>query len=104
MMADTHENNSIKKISAEDVFKPTRGDAVHTGIKVGLETIPLFGSLAAELYELKFAAPATERAQAFFQALAKDVEKLQEKFEDFNFEELAENEVFKTTVILATEA
>jgi hypothetical protein len=48
VMSDTQDNNSKFDISPEDVFKPTKADAAHSGLKLALSTLPL----ASDIFEL----------------------------------------------------
>ena len=50
-MADAQENHSNTEISAEDVFKQTKTDALYNAFKTGLSSgIPVFGGVAAEVF------------------------------------------------------
>lgn len=99
-MTSAEENNAHLEISPEEAFKLTRADALHTGVKAGLSTLPVVG----DIFELLIASPASKRRDAFLISLYDGLKRLEAQVEDFNLESSLENEVLQTTVIQATQA
>lgn len=99
-MSDSEENHDQLEISPEEVFKLTRADALHTGVKAGLSTLPVVG----DIFELLITSPASKRRDAFLISLYESLNRLEAQVNDFNLESALENEVIQTTVIQATQA
>ena len=103
-MSDTQETDAKFDISAEDVFKPTKGDAAYRGLKIGLGGIPVFGGVAAELFGSFIAEPQAKRLEAFLISVDEGLKTLEEKVEGFSIDKLVENEIFVSTTIQAYQA
>lgn len=84
--------------------KPTKGDAAHTMAKAGLSAIPIVGGPAAEIFSAIIVPPLTRRRDAWVESIATTLKELEKKVDGFKIEDLANNELFITTVMHATQA
>lgn len=79
----------------------TKGDYAHALVKSGIASIPFVGGPAAELFQLVIAPPLVRRRDEWLNAIAADLEEMQR--DSVKLEDLAQNEVFITTVCHATQ-
>lgn len=85
----------------EKQLKPTKGDVGHAIAKSVLSAIPVVGGSAAEIFSLILEPPITKRRDEFLISVYKELKSLNEKFEDFNIEELVKDDIFITSLIHA---
>ncbi|QWU17379.1 hypothetical protein [Paenibacillus sophorae] len=79
------------------------GDYVHSVVRTGLSAIPIIGGGASELFSLLIAPPVSKRRDRWLVKVAEGIEELKEKIHEFDINSLAENEVFITTVLQASQ-
>lgn len=103
-MANDHSDDSKRDFSPEEMLKPTKIDAAHKGVRTALATVPVLGGLAAEIFDSLIIAPVSKRRDEFLIIVYEGLKRLEEKYDDFSIEGLAENETFQSTVIQATQA
>ena len=84
--------------------KAGAGDVVHTLAKAGLSAIPTVGGPAAELFSSIIIPPLSRRRDEWIESIAEGLEALEEKIDDFNIDSLAQNDMFITTVMHASQA
>jgi len=84
--------------------KRSGGDFVHSLVKAGLAGIPSLGGSTAEIFSLIIVPPLSKRRDEWVESIAEGLNLLEEKVEGFKIEELANNDVFITTVAHATQA
>lgn len=92
-------NGYMDTSDAQKKLESSPADAMHKGITVGLNTIPIFGGLAAEIFSAIIAPPIEKRRDEFILALGEGLEALEKKYEDFNIKSVLENEDFNTTLL-----
>jgi len=80
------------------------GDYAHAGVKAGLSTAPFLGGPLAEFFSIVVAPPLEKRRTAWLVEIFSRLKSLEEKVEGFKIENLAENEVFISTLLYATQA
>ena len=85
--------------------KPKAGgrDVAYTLAKVGLSAIPIFGGPATEILSAVITPPLARRRDAWLESIARCLKELEEKFDGFTIESLAQNEEFITTFIQASQ-
>lgn len=88
----------------DDLSKPKAGvlDTVHTGAKVVLSLIPGVGGLAAEGFSALITPPIEKRRDQWIESIGNRLRELEDKFESFSIQELSENELFISVLILAS--
>ena len=91
-----------RKPSVPKLFVQTRADHIRTLTKATLQNIP-FGGTLAELYNVIFGSPITDRRDEFLYLVLHNIEDLRETVQGFNPYNLAENEAFKSTFLHAIE-
>jgi len=94
-------------MSDSDITKKPKakvGDAGHTIAKAVLSAIPYLGGPAAELFAAVVTPPLTKRRDEWVESIATELKKLEEKIDGFKIENLAQNEIFITTVMQATQS
>jgi len=84
--------------------KAGAGDVVHTIAKAGISAIPMVGGPAAELFSSIIIPPLSRRRDEWIESIAEGLEALEEKIDDFNIDSLAQNDMFITTVMHASQA
>lgn len=83
--------------------KPGVKDAAHTAGKVVFSLIPGIGGAAAEIFSTVIVPPLTKRRDEWIESIANGLKELEEKDEGFKIEELANNDMFITTVMHASQ-
>ena len=83
---------------------PTAGDAAHTVVKAGLAAIPIVGGPAAEIFAAIVVPPLTKRRDEWVRLIAEALKELQRRVDGFSVEALAQNDVFVTTLLNASQA
>jgi hypothetical protein len=81
----------------------TAGDYVHGIAKAALSAVPIVGSPAAELFALVLAPPLEKRRESWLQELYESLKRLERQESGFKMNDLANNEVFVSTTIQATQ-
>jgi len=79
------------------------GDYAHAGIRAGLSTAPFLGGPLAEFFSIVIAPPLEQRRDAWMVEIYSRLKQLEEKVEGFRIENLAQNEVFVSTLFSATQ-
>jgi hypothetical protein len=87
----------------EEDLKRSKGDVVHTVTKGVLSLMPIAGGTAAEFFNEVIAPPISRRRDQWLIEIAKAINKLNERVEGFEIEDLSENETFITTIMHATQ-
>lgn len=82
---------------------PSAGDYAHAGIRAGLSTAPFLGGPLAEFFSMVIAPPLEQRRDAWMVEIYSQLKQLEEKVEGFRIENLAQNEVFISTLLSATQ-
>jgi len=80
------------------------GDYAHAGVRAGLSTAPFLGGPLAEFFSVVVAPPLEKRRTAWLVEIFSRLKMLEEKVEGFKIENLAQNEVFISTLLYATQA
>lgn len=83
--------------------KPGPGDVAHTAGKAAFSLIPGIGGAAAELFSKFVVAPISKRQEEWILSIAKALQALEEKVENFKIENLVENETFITALMHASQ-
>ena len=83
--------------------KKSKGDVVHKAAKIVLSGIPWVGGPVAELFNIVIAPPIAKRLDKWLESIYEELKMLEEKVKGFSIESLAENEMFITTVMHATQ-
>jgi hypothetical protein len=83
--------------------KPTKADAAYSLAKVGLSAIPVLGGTAAEIFSVVIAPPIAKRTVEWIESISERLKNLEKTVDGFKLENLAENEVFTTVVLQATQ-
>ncbi len=78
-------------------------DAAHMLAKAGLSIVPLVGGSIAELFEYIISPPIAKRRDEWVEGIAQQLKKLEEKVDGFRFEDIAQNEVFVTSFLQASQ-
>ncbi len=86
----------------EEDLKPSTGDYVYQGVKAGLSTIPVYGGAVTNLLSNIIPAPLERRRTKWFLDFDKRLQLLEEKVEGFSSKGLAENEIFISMFLYAT--
>lgn len=84
--------------------KQTAGDVRQALAKGALSGVPFVGGLASEIFNLVIAPPLTKRRDEWMNSIAEGLKKIEEKVEGFKIENLAQNQMFITTVMHASQA
>jgi hypothetical protein len=84
--------------------KPSSGDVIHTVAKAGLSAFPIIGGPAAEIFSTIITPPLAKRRDEWIESIAKGLQELEEKVDNFNIKALSQNEMFITTVMHASQA
>jgi len=79
------------------------GDYAHAGVKAGLSTAPFLGGPLAEFFSVVVAPPLEKRRSEWLIEIFSRLKMLEEKVEGFKIESLAQNEVFISTLLYATQ-
>jgi len=87
----------------KEIPKESKGDIIHKLVKGAISGAPLGGGLAAEFFELVIKPPYTKRFKRWMESVAEAFKKLEEEVEGFKIENLANNEMFTTTILHATQ-
>ena len=85
----------------EQTLKTTGTDIAHSLLKGGIGTIPIIGSLAAEIFGLVVTPPLEKRRAEWMNDIAVKLKELVDK-KVINFEELQGNEQFIDVMLQAT--
>lgn len=80
------------------------GDYVHSLIKTGLSSVPVIGGVASELFSFLLSPPISKRRDKWLIQLAEGMEELKNNKPEFDIASLADNDIFITTVLHATQA
>jgi hypothetical protein len=81
----------------------TKGDIARDVGRAAVSLVPVVGGPAQVVFENVFTAPLEKRKQAWLEQLAIAVEELQARIKDLTPEKLAENEVFVTVTMQASQ-
>jgi hypothetical protein len=96
---------TIEKIH-EDIkedLEPSAGDYAHAGVRAGLSIAPFLGAPLAEFFSMVIAPPLEKRRDAWLVEIFSRLKNLEERVDGFKLENLAENEVFISTLLYATQ-
>lgn len=91
-----------KKEDTAIVPKSSAGDIAHLLARAGLSMVPVFGGAAKEVFAAIVAPPIVKRREEWMEEIGRRLKELEEKIHGFKVENLAENQVFVTTVMYAT--
>lgn len=80
------------------------GDYAHAGMRAGLSTAPFLGGPLAEFFSVVIAPPLEKRRTAWLVEIFSRLKILEGKIEGFKIENLAQNEIFISTLLYATQA
>lgn len=83
--------------------KKSAADVAYTVVKAAVSAVPVAGGSAAELLGLIFGPPLERRREQWLEQLAHAIKEVNDKVADLTPEKLAEDEVFITTALHATE-
>jgi len=97
-MKNEEKDRNIK----EDLVLST-GDYAHSGVRAGLSTAPFLGGPLAEFFSLIITPPLEKRRTEWLIDIFTRLKQLEEKVEGFKIENLAENEIFISTLLYATQ-
>lgn len=86
------------------VPEPTLGDYGHTAARALISAVPTIGGPAAELFTLIIAPPLTKRRDRWMKDVTDLLLELISRVDAIRLEELAEDEVFISTLLQATQA
>ncbi len=87
----------------EKNLAPSAGDYAHTGVRAGLSTAPFLGGPLAEFFSMIITPPLEKRRTEWLIDIFTRLKQLEEKVEGFKIENLAENEIFISTLLYATQ-
>ncbi len=79
-------------------------DWLHAVVKGGLAGVPIVGGVASEAFGLLLSPSLQRRRDEWFQQLADGLAEVRAKVDKFDLERLAEDEMFVTSVVNATQA
>ena len=82
--------------------KRSPDDYIHTFARSLISAIPVVGGAGAELFSMVIAPPIEKRRDEWMNDIAERLTRLEELYEEFSVQSLANNEVFITTVLHAT--
>lgn len=85
-------------------LKPSTGDYAHAGVRAGLSITPYLGSPLKEFFSIVIAPPLEKRRNEWLIKIYSRLKKLESQIEDFKIENLAQNEIFISTLLYATQA
>ncbi len=91
--ADTQADDT----NIQNPLAPTRADAIHTGVKIGVASLPVFGGLAAELFDAVITPPISKRRDALLIAVYEGLKELEKRTSSFKIDDLSKNEAFIST-------
>ena len=97
----SHESSGEEKTVERP--KPAKADAAYALAKVGLSVIPVLGGTAAEIFSAVIAPPITKRTIEWIESISEKLKDLEKTVNGFKLENLAENQVFTTVVLHATQ-
>lgn len=79
----------------------SEGDALHALAKAGISSLPILGSVAAEIFQWVMQPPLERRRSEWMQAVGVKLQELEDQ-QGVNLEELGQNEQFVSAVMHAT--
>lgn len=79
----------------------SEGDALHALAKAGISSLPIIGSVAAEIYQLVVQSPRERRLVGWMQAVFEKLQELEER-QGIDLAALGQNEEFVSAVMYAT--
>lgn len=82
------------KDAVEKDLKNTSGDYVHSVVNAAVSSIPIFGSAASEIFNMVIASPIEKRKEKWMITIAEELDKLQDKTENFDVHSLCDNDLF----------
>lgn len=82
--------------------KINRNDIAYTVIKSVLSSVPIVGGSSAEIFAAIIVPPIEKRKEQWINNIVKKLQEIEEKLENFKVENLAQNEIFITTLLQAT--
>jgi len=88
----------------EEDLKPSEGDYAHAGVRAGLSLAPFIGGPLAEFFSMVIAPPLEARRDSWMIEIFTQLKKLEDHVEGFKIENLAQNEIFISTLFYATQA
>jgi len=88
----------------EEDLKPSTGDYAHAGVRAGLSTAPFLGGPLAEFFSMVIAPPLEKRRDAWLIEIFTRLKMLEAKIDGFKIENLAQNKIFISTLLYATQA
>ena len=91
-----------EKRDIEEDLKPSEGDYAHAGVRAGLSIAPYLGGPLTEFFSMVITPPLEKRRDAWIIEIFTRLKKLEEKVEGFKIENLAQNEIFISTLLYAT--
>jgi hypothetical protein len=99
-----NDQQDATKLELADHLKSSRVDAIHAGVRIGLESIPVFGGVFGEVFSTLVTTPALRRRDQFLMMIFEGLRSLEQKVEGFQIDDLANNEAFTSTLLEATQA
>lgn len=91
-----------KKRDIEKDLEPSLGDYSHAGVRAGLSTAPYLGGPLTEFFSMVIAPPLEKRRDAWMIEIFTRLKKLEEQVEGFKIENLAQNDIFISTLFYAS--
>lgn len=88
--------------SQNDKPEKTAGDIAHSTTKAILSLIPVVGGGATEIFTFLITAPIEKRRDELIQSLVEGLQELEKRFVSFKIDQLAQNEVWVSTLIDAS--
>ncbi len=92
-----------KPLDIKKDLAPSVGDYAHAGVRAGLSTAPFLGGPLTEFFSMVIAPPLEQRRDAWMVEIYSRLKQLEEKVEGFRIDNLAQNEVFISTLFSATQ-
>lgn len=82
------------KDEVEKDLKNTGDDYVHSVTNAAISSIPVFGSAVSEIFNMVIASPIEKRKEKWMITIAEELDKLQDKVDNFDVHSLCNNDLF----------
>ena len=82
------------KDEIEKDLKNTSSDYIHSVANAAISSIPVFGSVASEIFNMVIASPIEKRKEKWMITITEELEKLRDKTENFDVHSLCNNDLF----------
>lgn len=90
--------------SKSEAPRRSAGDAANALMRAGLGSLPIVGGAAAEFWSFVMAPPLERRREEWLESIAREIEQLKASVEGLTDEDLANNALFVTTVLRASQS